>query len=146
MYHQPKKLDNFLSRSESQITILRSNQLKLMETIKEYSKHDLQLKHKSMDAKRKATINSYTVGGEDADGSIRNTIGKANEITFGASKSSKQIDHSSSCERPVSHGEQVAVQVQKTFQETLVSVFSGFRGSIASSETKTAETEEKKEK
>ena len=62
------------------MTMLRTNQLKIMETIREYSKNDSQLKHESMDVESKATINSYTVGGEDADGSIRNTIGKANEL------------------------------------------------------------------
>ena len=125
-----KKLDNLLSKSESQMKVLRTNQLKLMETIREYSKNDSQLKHESMDVERKATINSYTVGGEDADGSIRNTIGKANEITLGASKSSKQMDHSSSCEIPVGHGVQIAVQMQKTIQETLVTVSVASNGAL----------------
>ena len=75
-----------------------------------------------MEVERKATINSYTVGGEDADGSIRNTIGNANEIALGASNSCQQMDHSSCCEKPVSRWEQVAVQMQKTSQEPLVTV------------------------
>ena len=83
-----------------------------------------------MDVERKATINSYTVGGEDADGSIRNTIGIANEITLRASKSSKQLDHSPSCEIPVGHGEQIAVQIQKTIQETLVTVSVASNGAL----------------
>ena len=67
-----KKLEKLLSKTDSQMTMLRTNQLKIMETIREYSKNDSQLKHESMDVESKATINSYTVGGEDADGSIRN--------------------------------------------------------------------------
>ena len=91
-----------------------------------------------MDVERKATINSYTVSGEDTDGSIRKTISKANEITLGASKSS------SSCNIPVGHGEQVAVQMQKTIQETLVIVSVASNGALQIQKPKRQEQRKRK--
>ena len=110
------KLDILLSKAESQMTILESNQIKMME----YFDIDSQENAKFIDGRRIASSKESTVGGEDADASIMRTNWIANGTTLEASSRFQPMVYMSSCKRPMGHWEQTVLQGQVAHKETLV--------------------------
>ena len=106
-----QKLDTLLSKTESQMTILRRNQIKIMDKFREYSYKDLQ--QEDGDVERIDSNNLYNAGSEDADGSIMNTNYIANGTTLEADNNCQPMGHMSSCERPMGHQEQTVAQGQE---------------------------------
>ena len=94
-----KKLDTLISKAESQMTILRRNQIKILE----YFDIDSQQKDELIDVEKIASNTENIVGGEDADVSIKRTNEIANRTTLKASYSCQPNGYISSCKRPMGH-------------------------------------------
>ena len=121
-----KNLDTCLSKAESQMTILRKNQIKMLE----YFYIDPQQKDELIDVEKIASNKECIVGGEDADASIVRTNEKAKETTLEASSCCQPMGYMSSCKRPVGHQEQTVLQGQIALKETLVSVTVASKGAL----------------
>ena len=126
-----KKLDTLLSKTESQMTILRRNQVEIKEKFREYSYKDLQQEDGLTDVERIDSNNLCNSGGEDADDSIMNTNYTANGTTLEADNNCQPMGYMSSCERPMGHQEQTIAQGQAALQETLVTVTVASKGALA---------------
>ena len=103
-----KKLDTLISKAESQMTILRRNQIKILE----YFDIDSQQKDELIDVEKIASNKENIVGGEDADASIMRTNEIANQTTLKASNSCQPNGYMSSCKRPMGHQEHIVLQGQ----------------------------------
>ena len=125
-----KKLDTLISKAESQMTILRRNQIKIME----YFDIDSQQKDELIDAEKipeKIASNKECIaGGEDADVSIMRTNAIAKRTTLEASNSCQPNGYMSSCTRPMGRQEQTVLQGQVALRETLVSVAVASKGAL----------------
>ena len=121
-----KKLDTLISKAESQMTILRRNQIKIME----YFDIDSQQKDELIDVGKITSNKECIVGGEDADASIMRTNEIAKRTTLEASNSCQTMGYMSSCKRPVGHQEQTVLQGYVALKETLVSVTVASKGAL----------------
>ena len=120
------KLDTLISKAESQMTILRRNQIKIME----YFDIDSQQKDGLIDVEKIASNKECIVGGEDADASIMRTNEIAKRTTLEASNSCQPNGYMSICKRPMGHREQTVLQGQVALKETLVSVTVASKGAL----------------
>ena len=103
-----KKLDTLISKAESQMTILRGNQIKIME----YFDIDSQQKNELIDVEKIASNKECIVGGGDADVSIMRTDEIAKRTTLEASNKCQPNGYMSSCKKPMGHQEQTVLQGQ----------------------------------
>ena len=121
-----KKTETFISKAESQMTILRRNQIKIME----YFDIDSQQKDELIDVEKIASNKEWIVGGEDADVSIIITNEIAKRTTLEASNSCQPNGYMSSCKRPMGQQEQTVLQGQIALKETLVPVRVASKGAL----------------
>ena len=121
-----KKLDTLISKAESQMTILRRNQIKIME----FFDIDSQQKDESIDVEKIASNKECIVGDEDADVSIMRTNEIAKRTKLDASNSCQPNGYMSTCKRPMGHQEQTILQGQVALKETLVSVTVASKGAL----------------
>ena len=91
-----KKLDTLVSKTESQMTILRRNQIKIIGKFREYSYKGLQHEDGLTGVERIDSNNLYNAGGEDADGSIMNTNYIANGTTLEADNNCQPMGYMNS--------------------------------------------------